>query len=166
LITDEYLYDGAGGACRLKVIDNRVGQYMAALLILSGMMNGVFCAMGRRAVLRFFSRATLIPDVPRDRGMGRPESRLRRVEIFSVHAARSLLTLVALIYLYTGSGGSFSLPDYYQLQNPIGHADPFVHSIFCGLRRQGADVPGAYVCCRTAHVERRPGAPSCWPRSC
>src|SRR5258708_22681281 len=41
-----------------KVIDSRVGQYMAAFLVLSGMMNGVFCAMDA-ALFYVFFEATL-----------------------------------------------------------------------------------------------------------
>jgi NADH-quinone oxidoreductase subunit M len=43
-----------------KVIATRVAQYMAAFLILSGLMNGVFCALDA-ALFYVFFEATLIP---------------------------------------------------------------------------------------------------------
>jgi NADH-quinone oxidoreductase subunit M len=53
-----------------KVIDIRVGQYMAALLMLSGMMNGVFCAMDAALFLRVF-RGNADSNVHSHRRMGR-----------------------------------------------------------------------------------------------
>ena len=43
-----------------QVIQVRVSQYMAAFLLLSGMMNGVFCALDG-ALFYVFFEATLIP---------------------------------------------------------------------------------------------------------
>jgi NADH-quinone oxidoreductase subunit M len=43
-----------------QVVENRVAQYMAAFLILSGIMNGVFCAQDA-ALFYVFFEATLIP---------------------------------------------------------------------------------------------------------
>src|SRR3989304_2995523 len=43
-----------------EVIQTRVAQYMAAFLILSGLMNGVFCALDALLFYVFFE-ATLIP---------------------------------------------------------------------------------------------------------
>ena len=101
-----------------KVIDRRVGQYMAALLMLSGMMNGVFCAMDA-ALFYVFFEATLIPMFIVIGVWGGPNRVYAALKFFLYTLLGSLLTLVALIYLYTTSGGSFALPDYYRLQIPL-----------------------------------------------
>ena len=97
-----------------KVIDNRVGQYMAALLVLSGIMNGVFCAMDA-ALFYVFFEATLIPMFIVIGVWGGPNRVYAALKFFLYTLLGSLLTLVAFIYLYTISGGSFALQDYYQL---------------------------------------------------
>ena len=88
-----------------EVIESRVAQYYAAFLILSGLMIGVFAARRRPAVLRVL-RGHADPDVHHHRHLGRTEPGLRGVQVLPVHAAGSLLMLVALVYLYTVSGGS------------------------------------------------------------
>ena len=101
-----------------KVIDNRVGQYMAALLVLSGIMNGVFCAMDA-ALFYVFFEATLIPMFIVIGVWGGPNRVYAALKFFLYTLLGSLLTLVAFIYLYTISGGSFALQDYYQLPIPL-----------------------------------------------
>ena len=70
-----------------QVDRERVAQYMAAFLILSGFMNGVFCALDAAAVLRVL-RGDADPDVHHHRRLGRPEPRLRRAQVLPLHAAR------------------------------------------------------------------------------
>jgi NADH-quinone oxidoreductase subunit M len=101
-----------------KVIDSRVGQYMAAFLVLSGMMNGVFCAMDA-ALFYVFFEATLIPMFIVIGVWGGPNRVYAALKFFLYTLLGSLLTLVAFIYLYTVSGGSFALQDYYALQLPL-----------------------------------------------
>jgi len=101
-----------------KVIDSRVGQYMAAFLVLSGMMNGVFCAMDA-ALFYVFFEATLIPMFIVIGVWGGPNRVYAALKFFLFTLLGSLLTLVALIYLYTTSGGSFALLDYSRLQIPL-----------------------------------------------
>jgi NADH-quinone oxidoreductase subunit M len=101
-----------------KVIDSRVGQYMAAFLILSGMMNGVFCAMDA-ALFYVFFEATLIPMFIVIGVWGGPNRVYAAMKFFLYTLLGSLLTLVAFIYLYTASAGSFALLDYYRLQIPL-----------------------------------------------
>ena len=101
-----------------KVIDSRVGQYMAAFLVLSGMMNGAFCAMDA-ALFYVFFEATLIPMFIVIGVWGGPNRVYAALKFFLYTLLGSLLTLVAIIYLYTASGGSFALLDYYQLQIPL-----------------------------------------------
>ena len=70
-----------------EVIQKRVAQYMAAFLILSGLMNGVFCRARRAAVLRVL-RGDADPDVHHHRRVGRAEPRLRGGQVLPLHAAR------------------------------------------------------------------------------
>jgi NADH-quinone oxidoreductase subunit M len=91
---------------------------MAAFLILSGMMNGVFCAMDA-ALFYVFFEATLIPMFIIIGVWGGPNRVYAALKFFLYTLMGSLLTLVALIYLYTASGGSFSLNEYYGLQIPL-----------------------------------------------
>ena len=101
------------------VIKERVAQYLASFLLLSGFMNGVFCALDALLFYVFFE-ATLIPMFIIIGVWGGPNRVYAAVKFFLYTLAGSLLTLVALIYLYTVSGGSFSLLDYYQLPLPLG----------------------------------------------
>jgi NADH-quinone oxidoreductase subunit M len=101
-----------------KVIETRVAQYMAAFLMLSGMMNGVFCAMDA-ALFYVFFEATLIPMFIIIGVWGGPNRVYAALKFFLYTLLGSLLTLVAFIYLYTVSGGSFSLQEYHVLQIPM-----------------------------------------------
>jgi NADH-quinone oxidoreductase subunit M len=102
-----------------QVIESRVSQYMAALLILSGIMNGVFCALDA-ALFYVFFEATLIPMFLVIGIWGGPNRVYAALKFFLYTLMGSLLTLVALIYLYLLSDGSFSLLDYYRLPIPMG----------------------------------------------
>ncbi len=101
-----------------RVIDSRVAQYMAALLTLSGMMNGVFCAMDA-ALFYVFFEATLIPMFIIIGVWGGPNRVYAAVKFFLYTLLGSLLTLIAFVYLYTVADASFSLSDYYQLPIPL-----------------------------------------------
>jgi len=101
-----------------EVIQNRVAQYMAAFLILSGLMNGVFCALDALLFYVFFE-ATLIPMFIVIGVWGGPNRVYAAVKFFLYTLAGSLLSLVALIYLYSVSQGSFSLLDFYELPLPL-----------------------------------------------
>jgi NADH-quinone oxidoreductase subunit M len=97
-----------------KVIESRVAQYMAAFLLLSGLMNGVFCALDA-ALFYVFFEATLIPMFVIIGVWGGPNRVYAAVKFFLYTLLGSLLTLVALIYLYRLSG-NFSLPDWYHVR--------------------------------------------------
>ena len=101
-----------------KVIDSRVAQYMASLLILSGMMNGVFCALDGLLFYVFFE-ATLIPMFIVIGVWGGPNRVYAALKFFLYTLLGSLLALIALIYLYLVSGGSFSLQDWYAAPIPF-----------------------------------------------
>ena len=97
-----------------EVIQQRVAQYLAAFLILSGLMNGVFCALDALLFYVFFE-ATLIPMFVIIGVWGGPNRVYAAVKFFLYTLMGSLLSLVALIYLFNVSNGSFSLLDFYEL---------------------------------------------------
>jgi NADH-quinone oxidoreductase subunit M len=100
------------------VIRERVAQYLASFLFLSGVMNGVFSALDALLFYVFFE-ATLIPMFIIIGVWGGPNRVYAAVKFFLYTLLGSLLTLIALIYLYNVSNGSFSLLDYYRLPLPI-----------------------------------------------
>jgi NADH-quinone oxidoreductase subunit M len=102
-----------------KVIETRVAQYLAAILVLSGIMNGVFSAMDA-ALFYVFFEATLIPMFIVIGVWGGPNRVYAALKFFLYTLLGSLLTLVAIIYLHVVSGGSFALSDYYALPIPLG----------------------------------------------
>jgi NADH-quinone oxidoreductase subunit M len=101
-----------------EVIRERVAQYLAAFLFLSGFMNGVFSALDALLFYVFFE-ATLIPMFIIIGVWGGPNRVYAAFKFFLYTLAGSLLSLVALIYLYNVSEGSFSLLDFYRLPLPL-----------------------------------------------
>jgi len=100
-----------------EVITRRVNQYMAAFLILSGLMIGVFCALDGMLFYVFFE-ATLIPMYLIIGVWGGPNKIYAAFKFFLYTLLGSLLMLIALIYLYITSGGSFDLLTWHKL--PLG----------------------------------------------
>ena len=98
-------------------ITRRVNQYMGAFMILSGLMIGVFCAIDGMLFYVFFE-ATLIPMYLIIGIWGGPNKIYAAFKFFLYTLLGSLLMLIALIYLYTKSGGSFDLITWYML--PLG----------------------------------------------
>ncbi len=98
-------------------ITERVNQYMGAFLILSGLMIGVFASMDAMLFYVFFE-ATLIPMYLIIGIWGGPNKIYAAFKFFLYTLMGSLLMLVALIYLYHQSGGSFDLATWHQL--PLG----------------------------------------------
>jgi NADH-quinone oxidoreductase subunit M len=97
-----------------KVITERVNQYMGAFLILSGLMVGVFSALDGLLFYVFFE-ATLIPMYLIIGIWGGPRRVYAAFKFFLYTLAGSLLMLVALIYLYYKSGGSFDILAWHKL---------------------------------------------------
>ena len=89
-------------------ITERVNQYMAAFLILSGLMIGVFSALDGMLFYVFFE-ATLIPMYLIIGIWGGPNKIYAAFKFFLYTLLGSLLMLIALIYLYVQSGGSFDI---------------------------------------------------------
>ena len=97
-----------------EAITERVNQYMGAFLILSGLMIGVFCALDGILFYVFFE-ATLIPMYLIIGIWGGPKKIYAAFKFFLYTLLGSLLTLVALIFLYTKSGGSFDILTWHKL---------------------------------------------------
>ena len=101
-----------------KVIEKRVAQYMAAFLIMSGIMIGVFAALD--AVLFYvFWEAMLIPMFLIIGVWGGANRVYAAVKFFLYTLLGSLLMLVALIYLYNQSGGSFEILEFHKVAIPM-----------------------------------------------
>ena len=100
-----------------EVIKQRVNQYMGAFLILSGLMIGVFTALDGLLFYVFFE-ATLIPMYIIIGVWGGPKRVYAAFKFFLYTLAGSLLMLVALIYLYYKSGGSFDILAWHRLPLP------------------------------------------------
>ncbi len=98
-----------------EVITRRVNQYMGAFLILSGLMIGVFSTLDGLLFYVFFE-ATLIPMYLIIGIWGGPNKIYAAFKFFLYTLLGSLLMLVALIYLYTKSGGSFDLATWHAMR--------------------------------------------------
>ena len=95
-------------------ITERVNQYMGAFLILSGLMIGVFTALDGMLFYVFFE-ATLIPMYLIIGIWGGPNKIYAAFKFFLYTLLGSLLMLIALIYLYNQSGGSFDIAAWHKM---------------------------------------------------
>ena len=100
-----------------EVITKNIAQYMAAFLIMSGLMIGVFSALDGLLYYVFWE-AMLIP-MFLVIGIWGGENRVyATIKFFLYTLLGSLLMLVAFIYLYHQTG-SFEIVDYYKLPLPL-----------------------------------------------
>ena len=102
----------------MKVVTDRVAHYMGAMLILSGLMIGVFAALDG-ALFYVFFEATLIPMYIIIGVWGGPRRVYAAFKFFLYTLLGSLLMLVALLYLYYKSGGSFDILAWHRLPLPM-----------------------------------------------
>ena len=103
-----------------EVIQQKTAQYMAAFLIMSGLINGAFAAQDALLFYVFFE-AMLIPLYLIVGVWGGPRRVYASVKLFLYTLMGSLLMLVALVYLSYQAGGSFSIVDFQNLkQIPMG----------------------------------------------
>ena len=100
-----------------EVITNNIAQYMAAFLIMSGLMIGVFSALDGLLYYVFWE-AMLIPMFLVIGIWGGQNRVYATIKFFLYTLLGSLLMLVAFIYLYHQTG-SFEIIDYYQLPLPL-----------------------------------------------
>jgi len=97
-----------------QVITNRIAQYMAAFLIMSGLTVGVFASLDGLLFYVFFE-ATLIPMYLIIGIWGGPHRVYAAFKFFLYTLLGSLLTLVAFIYLWQASG-TFDILAWHQLK--------------------------------------------------
>ena len=100
-----------------QVIEEKVSQYLAAFLMMSGLINGVFAATDAILFYLFFE-AMLIPMFLIIGIWGGPRRVYAAVKFFLYTLLGSLLMLAALIYLYNITNGSFNIIDYHRV--PLG----------------------------------------------
>jgi NADH-quinone oxidoreductase subunit M len=98
-----------------EVIQTKVSQYLAAFLIMSGLMNGIFSALDGVLFYVFFE-ASLIPLYLIIGIWGGPNRVYAAIKFFLYTLLGSLLMLLAFIYLFQNSGGSFSILDWHDLR--------------------------------------------------
>ena len=95
-----------------EVIQEKVSQYLAAFLIMSGLINGVFAATDAILFYLFFE-AMLIPMFLIIGVWGGPRRVYAAVKFFLYTLLGSLLMLAAFIYLYNVTNGSFNILDFH-----------------------------------------------------
>jgi NADH-quinone oxidoreductase subunit M len=102
-----------------EVITDRAHQYIGAFLIMSGLTVGVFSAADGMLFYVFFE-ATLIPMYIIIGIWGGPRRVYAAIKFFLYTLAGSLLLLLALVFLYYKSGGSFDILTWHKLPLPAG----------------------------------------------
>jgi len=100
-----------------EVITDKVSQYLAAFLIMSGTINGVFASLDAIVFYVFFE-AMLIPMFLIIGVWGGPNRVYAAVKFFLYTLLGSLLMLAAFIYLYQQTNGSFEILDFHKV--PLG----------------------------------------------
>ena len=138
-----------------QVIQDKVAQYMAAFLIMSGLMNGIFSALDGVLFYVFFE-ASLIPLYLVIGIWGGANRVYAAIKFFLYTLLGSLLMLIALLYLFMQSGGSFSILDWHQLPLPI---EPQILIFLAFLVAFGVKVPmwPVHTWLPDAHVEAPTG---------
>jgi NADH-quinone oxidoreductase subunit M len=96
-----------------QAIQNKVAQYNACFLIMSGLLNGIFAALDGMLFYVFFE-ASLIPLYLIIGVWGGPRRVYAAFKFFLFTLLGSLLFLISLIYLYLDSG-SFAILEWHQL---------------------------------------------------
>ncbi|HWP19721.1 MAG TPA: NADH-quinone oxidoreductase subunit M [Burkholderiaceae bacterium] len=138
-----------------EVITERVNQYMGAFLILSGLMVGVFSALDGLLFYVFFE-ATLIPMYIIIGIWGGPRRVYAAFKFFLYTLLGSLLMLVALVYLYYKSGGSFDILTWHKLPLPLGAQELLFWAFFLAFAVKVPMWP-VHTWLPDAHVEAPTG---------
>lgn len=137
-----------------QIIQIKVAQYMAAFLIMEGLMIGVFSALD--AILFYvFWEGMLIPMFIIIGIWGGPNRIYATIKFFLFTLVGSLLMLVAFIYLYQQSR-SFSIPDYYVLPLNINEQILIFLAFFAAFAVKVPMVP-VHTWLPDAHVEAPTG---------
>ena len=138
-----------------EVITTQVAQYFGAFLILSGLMVGVFAAADGLLFYVFFE-ATLIPMYLIIGIWGGQRRVYAAFKFFLYTLLGSLLMLVALVYLYFTSGGSFEIAAWHKL--PLGmHAQALLFFAFFAAFSVKVPMWPVHTWLPDAHVEAPTG---------
>ncbi len=137
------------------VINEKVSQYLAAFLIMSGLINGVFAATDAILFYLFFE-AMLIPMFLIIGVWGGPQRVYAAVKFFLYTLLGSLLMLAALIYLYNVTNGSFDILDFHRV--PLGlTAQTFIFFAFFASFAVKVPMWPVHTWLPDAHVEAPTG---------
>ena len=98
-----------------EVIQKKPGHYMAAFLIMEGIINGVFAAQDAMLFYVFFE-AMLIPMFVVIGIWGGDNRVYATMKFFLYTFFGSVFMLISLIYMYSQSGGSFAIADFHALK--------------------------------------------------
>jgi len=137
-----------------EVVENKVAQYMAAFLMMSGLINGIFSALDGILFYVFFE-SSLIPMYIIIGVWGGPNRVYAAIKFFLYTLLGSLLMLIALIYL-AATSGSFSILDWHQLKLGMG---PQIYLFLAFLIAFAVKVPmwPVHTWLPDAHVEAPTG---------
>jgi len=138
-----------------EVVTEHVNQYMGAFLILSGIMVGVFTALDGLLFYVFFE-ATLIPMYIIIGVWGGPKRVYAAFKFFLYTLAGSLLMLIALIFLYYKSGGSFDILVWHKLPLPLNQQTLLFFAFFAAFAVKVPMWP-VHTWLPDAHVEAPTG---------
>lgn len=137
-----------------KVISYRIAHYMAAFLMLEGLMIGVFSALD--AVLFYiFWEGMLIPMFLIIGIWGGLNRIYATIKFFLYTLLGSLLMLVAFLYLYNVSGSSFDIRHWHQLE-VLYFQTPLFIAFFTAFAVKVPMVP-VHTWLPDAHVEAPTG---------
>jgi NADH-quinone oxidoreductase subunit M len=138
-----------------EVITERAHQYMGAFLILSGLMVGVFAAVDGMLFYVFFE-ATLIPMYIIIGVWGGPRRVYAAFKFFLYTLLGSLLMLVALLFLYYKSNGSFDILTWHKLPLSLGTQSLLFFAFFAAFSVKVPMWP-VHTWLPDAHVEAPTG---------
>ena len=138
-----------------EVITERAHQYMGAFLILSGLMVGVFSAVDGLLFYVFFE-ATLIPMYIIIGVWGGPRRVYAAFKFFLYTLLGSLLMLVALLFLYYKSNGSFDILTWHKLPLSLGTQSLLFFAFFAAFSVKVPMWP-VHTWLPDAHVEAPTG---------
>jgi NADH-quinone oxidoreductase subunit M len=138
-----------------EVISERLHQYYGAFLILSGLMVGVFSALDGMLFYVFFE-ATLIPMYIIIGVWGGPRRVYAAFKFFLYTLLGSLLMLIALLYLYWKSGGSFDIATWHKLPLSLGSQTALFFAFFAAFSVKVPMWP-VHTWLPDAHVEAPTG---------
>ncbi|MCL2830799.1 MAG: NADH-quinone oxidoreductase subunit M [Betaproteobacteria bacterium] len=137
-----------------KVVTEKIAQYNAAFLIMSGLMNGIFSALDGMLFYVFFE-ASLIPLYLIIGVWGGPRRVYAALKFFIYTLAGSLLFLVSLVYLYS-QGGTFEIAQWHLLPLPLS-AQTWIFFAFLAAFAVKVPMWPVHTWLPDAHVEAPTG---------